>query len=168
MDTTTIQQIEDNHVVKSGLLPADDKINNIGERSDNKPTFIKNTAEQRRQNIVAAVGSTEGSKPNRNDSKIVHVILFTSWQMVVAMIGLEVFAYCVTIFIIFGFGRQRSRAKRFGHFSWKRPGPLQLEQETSFSTIMSHEHHIGGTEEPLMKIKHTGMMKKPSIRGHRP
>ncbi|XP_071793052.1 uncharacterized protein [Asterias amurensis] len=159
---TTTQQIGDSQVVVPGKdVPADSNTN------ENKPTYIKNAAGQRGQNIVAAVGSPNHHKQVR----IVHVILFTSWQLIVAMIGLEVFAYCVTIFIIFGFGRRRSRAKRFGHFSWKRPGPQQLEQETSFSTVMpAREHQIGGTEEPLMRppAPHKGMKKKPSVRGHRP
>ncbi|XP_038070591.1 uncharacterized protein LOC119739652 [Patiria miniata] len=83
----------------------------------------------------------------------IHWLLFTGWQMPLVMVGVEIIAYCVTIFIVFGFGQKRSRIKRFGHFSWKRPNPFVGQDDLASRA---------STLDSRLKVR------KPSVRGHRP
>ena len=62
-------------------------------------------------------------KPEENETSnpygSVTIVLFKRWEFLVALLCFEVFAYCATLFIIFGMQNKRARGKRFGTFSWK-------------------------------------------------
>ncbi|XP_022091742.1 uncharacterized protein LOC110979895 [Acanthaster planci] len=135
-------------------LPSTERTSPSGEH-DVKSSPFGNTS------ISTSILTTEHPTDASPQYGEIHWLLFTGWQMPLFMVCVEIFAYCVTIFIVFGFSQKRSRVKRFGHFSWKGPNPFQVQDAKNVKA--AREHYIG-TDFKEGRFK----AKKPSIRGHRP